>query len=236
MGCIIGLTHELHCLNWNIVNAYKHWSDKLKCESSVPDESRLLRFLPVSKFCLAYFEDIYYILISFPPLLSLEIKEHYMEKKEEQRIEGDHWGRHDEKERDVGLWEVNVLSGALNSIGLTSSSWPKSYPFHPHTRSSFSLWWSEFEKEKLQFFVFCFLFFCFLVCEGWGGNRGIILLSCGQWSFSLYGISPQCDHMMYSLVVVYTAGSLCQLRAQVPQGRSFLFVSVPLCSPLPPDL
>lgn len=42
------------------------------------------------KFYLAYFVDIYYVLSSFLPKLSLEVKEHYKEKNAEQRIEGDH--------------------------------------------------------------------------------------------------------------------------------------------------
>lgn len=185
-------------------------------------------FFSVSKFYLAYFEDIYYVLSSFFPKPSLEMKEHCKEKKEEPRIEGDHWGRHDKKERSMGLWEMNVLFRTQNPVGLTSSSWPKSYPFHPHTHSSFSLWWSEFEKEKLK--TFCFVLFW------WGGNRGIILLSCSQCSFSMHGINPQCDHMMCSLVIIYTSESLRQRRAGVPQGGSLLFVSVSLCSLLPSDL
>ena len=154
------------------------------------------------------------MLSPFFPKISL-MKKHSMMKKEQQRIEGDHWRRHGRKEWKEGKEhrEMNVLSGTQNSIALTSSSLPKSYPypFHPHTHSSFSLWWSEFEKEKLKTLCVCM---CVCVCVD---NREYFTL---LWSMLF---QPAWDQsLVCSLVINYIFGSLCQPRAGVLQGRSLL--------------
>ena len=59
---------------------------------------------------------------------------------------------------------------------LTSSSWPKTCPFHPHTHSSFSLWWAECQKKsyKLSSVLFYFIFV--------GSKRRAISLCSHWWS------------------------------------------------------
>ena len=68
------------------------------------------------------------------------------------------------------------MSTQCRLTALTSSSWPKTCPFHPHTRSSFSLWWSECQKKSYKLSS---LFFSFLV----GSNRRAIS-PCSHWCFS----------------------------------------------------
>lgn len=105
--------------------------------------------------------------------MSLGTKEHRVEKRAGDR--GDHWVRLDEKGRTRGLSLMRVLSGTQTPTGLTSSSWTGIRPFHPHTDSSFSLWWSEFQGKKLKALFW------------WGGSRRIVLLHCHPCAFSLHG-------------------------------------------------
>ena len=60
---------------------------------------------------------------------------------------------------------------------LTSSSWPKTCPFHPHTCSSSSLWWSECQRNSYK--LSSLFSFFFLV----GSNRRAISV-CSHWCFS----------------------------------------------------
>ena len=76
--------------------------------------------------------------------------------------------------RDQG-WEGKgyEIEGVLTSThciltALTSSSWPKTCPFHPHTRSSSSLWWSECQRKSYK--LSSLFYFFFLV----GSNRRAI--------------------------------------------------------------
>ena len=195
---------------------------------SVPGESRLLKLFSSTPIFLStetYFEDVYYIFISFF-LTSLEMKEHCMEKKRDRRCKN-HWGGQFEKERDMGLREMSVLSGTWKPTGLTSSSWPRTCPFHPRTRSSFSLWWSECQKKKLKAF---FLFF--LV----GGNRRIISLCYHQCSSACMDAAAGHDHTTSSFITILMSESICPLRSRAPHGRSHFSVPVPPCSHPSSDL
>lgn len=126
--------------------------------------------------------DIYYIFISCFSKCLLKWKSIVWNKKRNRVCKSHRW-RCDEKERNVVLCKAcreNVPSATQKPTGLTSSSWPKIYPFHPHTRSSFSLWWSRFQKKQLKAFF--------------GGEvtvRRIILLYCHQYSFSRHGFNHQ---------------------------------------------
>lgn len=44
---------------------------------------------------------------------------------------------------------MTAFLGAQRSDSLTSSSWPGTHPAHPHTHSSFSPWWSEFQEKDV---------------------------------------------------------------------------------------
>ena len=130
--------------------------------------------------------------------------------------------------REMG-WEGKGcgLEGGVTSTNcrlntLTSSSWPKTCAFHPHTSTCFSLWWPECQKRDTSFLLSFILFIYFLV----GSNRRTFpLLSLVL--FSLHGFNCQLDHTVSSLII-FKSESISTLKARAPQVRSHFCMPVPL--------
>ena len=171
MGCVICFSNEVHCLNWNI-----------KCVVSVKwvkvslvnlDSSSCFQ---VHQFCsvcgLVSWRDIPY----FHFLLSSAFWN-------ERACYGGKRGKKMWKLLREPCWEGNgcgiegdSMSTQCRLTAFTSSRWPKTWSFHPRTRSSSSLWWSECQRKNYKLSSF---FSFFLV----GSNRRAISL-CSHWCFS----------------------------------------------------
>ena len=97
----------------------------------------------------------------------------------------------------------------------TSSSWPKTCLFHPHTRSCFSLWWPECQKRDTSFLLsFTLFYFIFLVVSN---RRTFPLLALVL--FSLHGFNCQSDHTVSSLVIISSLSLLAHWRQGLHKWR-----------------
>ena len=151
MGCLICYNKEVHCLNWNI-----------KCVVSVQwvkvslvnlDTSRCFQ---VHQFCSACRHVSWWHIPYFHFLLSSVFwseRAWYGGKRGKEM-----WNLLRESCWEGKGCEIEGVSMSTHSrlTELTSCSWPKTCPFHPHTRSSSSLWWTECQRKrhKLSSFLF----------------------------------------------------------------------------------
>ena len=118
----------------------------------------------------------------------------------------------DSEGKECGL-EGGAMSRNCRLTALTSSNWPKTCLFHPHTRSCFFLWWSECQKRDTSFrlsFIYLFIFLVEVIEELF--PSAVILF------LSLHGFSCQSHHMVSSLIIILSLSLLAHWRQGLHKG------------------